>query len=237
MFRIRLLAGWVLLLAAPFTAPAETVLIQLQVIEGEGAIHTARTKASRPITVQVTDETGKPVGGAGVTFRLPEENASGFFDTGLRSDVQITGHDGRASVWSILWGNVAGPVKIRVTASKDTARAGTIVSQYLNEPSANTPAPVRPPEAEEKPVQTGTVTASIRPAIPAIDPEPKPVIAPKRRTNTRWLLIGAAAGGAVAVALLAGKGGVSATQSTGGSATPPIPTISIGSPTISVGKP
>lgn len=228
-----MVVGWFLLLATPFTVLAETVLIQLQIIEGEGAIHTAGTKASRPITVQVTDETGKPVEGAGVTFRLPEESATGFFDTGLRSDVQITGRDGRATVWSIVWGKAPGPVKIRVTASKDVARAGTIVSQYLNEPSGVSPTVASTPA----PDSTRTVATGIRPAVPVIDPAPKPVAAGKRRTNTRWLLVGVAAGGAVAAAVLAGKGGAVASSASGGSNVPPIPTISIGSPTISVGKP
>ena len=213
----------------PFPAAAETVLIRLRVLEGEGAVYTAGAKAARPITVQVTDETGKPLEGVGVTFRLPEESATGFFDTGLRSDVQITRADGRASVWSIAWGNVAGAVKIRVTASKDAARAGTIVSQYLHEPSA------APLVASER-TQAQTRAAGIRPAVPVIDPAPSMLPAPKRRMNTRWLLIGAAAGGVVAVALLAAKGGPAASQPAGGAAGP-APTISFGPPTISVGKP
>ncbi len=107
MFRI-----WLFLVLCPVALPAETVLIQIRVLEGEGAVSIAGAKATRPVTVQIIDETGKPVSGAGVTFRLPEESPTGFFDTGLKSEIQITSADGRASAWGVVWGEAAGPVKI-----------------------------------------------------------------------------------------------------------------------------
>lgn len=193
--------------------PAETVLIQIRVLEGEGAVNIAGAKATRPVTVQITDETGKPVSGAGVTFRLPEENPTGFFDTGLKSEIQITSDDGRASAWGIVWSDVAGPVKIRVTATKDIARAGTIVSQFVTAPATAAP---------------GVVAAK-----PVIHTEP--VVAPRKKSK-RWWLVGLAGGGAVAAALVAGRGGV-ATSSPSNPSVPPVPAISIGQPTITVGRP
>ena len=192
--------------------PAETVLIQIRVLEGEGAVTIAGAKATRPITVQITDETGKPVSGAGVTFRLPEESPTGFFDTGLKSEIQITSDDGRASAWGIVWGDAAGPVKIRVTATKDVARAGTIVSQFV---TASTTAAV------------GVVAAK-----PVVHNEP--VAAPRKKSN-RWWVVGLAGGGAIAAGILAGRGGAAAVSSN--PTVPPLPSISIGQPTITVGKP
>jgi hypothetical protein len=192
--------------------PAETVLIQIRVLEGEGAVTIAGAKATRPITVQITDETGKPVSGAGVTFRLPEESPTGFFDTGLKSEIQITSDDGRASAWGIVWGDAAGPVKIRVTATKDVARAGTIVSQFV---TASTTAAV------------GVVAAK-----PVVHNEP--VVAPRKKSN-RWWVVGLAGGGAIAAGILAGRGGAAA--ATSNPTVPPLPSISIGQPTITVGKP
>lgn len=212
-------------------AVAETVLIQLQVVEGEGAINTTGTKAPKPVTVVVTDETGKPVQGAAITFRLPEEGASGFFESGLKSEIQITGPEGRASAWGIAWNDTPGPVKIRVTASKDQARAGLIVSQYLNERTANVAAPSPAPAAVAVAPQQGP-TASTLKAGPV-----EPVSLKKKKSN-KWLIVGVAAGGAVAAAVFAGRGGTSASSGGSTPGTPtPIPTISIGSPSITVGKP
>jgi hypothetical protein len=208
MCRIWLLAlfGWV-------ASSAETVLIQIRVLEGEGAVHTAGAKASRPITVQVTDETGKPVPGAGVTFRLPEESPTGFFDTGLKSEIQITAADGRASAWGIVWGEATGPVKIRVTATKDVARAGLIVSQFVSAPA--------------------TAAVGVVAAKPVVHNDT--VVTPKKKSN-RWWVIGLAGGGALAAGVLAGRGGAAVGSSSSPGAVA-IPSVSIGQPTITVGKP
>lgn len=207
---------WLLFVLCGTAFPAETVLIQMRVLEGEGAVNIAGAKASRPITVQITDETGKPVSGAGVTFRLPEEGPTGFFDTGLKSEIQITSSDGRASAWGIVWGNEAGPVKVRVTATKDVARAGLIVSQFVTAPAA-----------------TATAAVGVVAAKPVVHNEP--VVAPKKKPN-RWWVVGLAGGGALAAGILAGRGGAAAANSSNPAA-PPIPNISIGQPTITVGKP
>jgi hypothetical protein len=119
-------------------AAAETAILQLQTVEGEGAVQRAGTRSSRPLTVQVSDETGRPVEGAAVSFRLPEELISGVFASGLRTEIAVSGLDGRASVWNIQWGAAPGPVRIRVTAAKDQARAGLIVNQYVSESVAVT---------------------------------------------------------------------------------------------------
>lgn len=206
---------WLLFVLCWTAFSAETVLIQIRVLEGEGAVNIAGAKASRPITVQITDETGKPVSGAGVTFRLPEESPTGFFDTGLKSEIQITSGDGRASAWGIAWGNEPGPVKVRVTATKDVARAGIIVSQFVTAPTAT--------------AAVGVV--AVKPVV-----HNEPVVAPKKKSN-RWWVVGLAGGGALAAGILAGRGGAAAVTSPSNPTAPPIPTISIGQPTITVGKP
>lgn len=93
--------------------------------------------------VQVADQTGKPVAGAAVTFRLPDEGPTGVFASGLRTEVAVTGADGRAAVWGIQWNRTAGPLQVRVTALKGQNRAGIVVSQYLSDavPDKSTQAP------------------------------------------------------------------------------------------------
>lgn len=121
----------------PGPAPAQDVrpvtVLRIHVLEGESGVHGVSTRANRPLTVQITDETGRPIEGVAVNFRLPAEEPSGSFANGLQTDVQVTGPDGRVSIPMIQWGSTAGPLRIRVTAAKGEARAGIFVSQYLTD--------------------------------------------------------------------------------------------------------
>ena len=120
------------------TLPASgAVIVQIKVIDGEGAVYPTGSRATRGLTVLVTDDAGKPVEGATVSFRLPDEGAGGTFSSGLRTEVVTTSADGRAAVWGMQWNRSAGPFEIRVTAVKDQARAGIVCTQYLS----NTPSP------------------------------------------------------------------------------------------------
>jgi hypothetical protein len=110
-----------------------SVIVQLKVIEGEGTVYRTGTRATRGLTVLVTDEAGKPVADAAVSFRLPEDGPSGVFNSGLRTEVITTGADGKATVWGMQWNKNSGPVEIRITAVKDQARAGLISTQYLSD--------------------------------------------------------------------------------------------------------
>jgi hypothetical protein len=110
-----------------------SVIVQLKIVEGEGVVYQTGSRATRGLTVLVTDETGKPVANAAVSFRLPDEGSSGVFNSGLRTEVVTTGADGRATVWGMQWNKTAGPVEIRITALKDQARAGLVSTQYLSD--------------------------------------------------------------------------------------------------------
>jgi hypothetical protein len=147
----------------------------------------------------VTDETGKPVENAAVSFRLPDEGATGVFSSGLRTEVVTTGANGRATVWGMQWSKTPGPVEIRITTVKDEARAGIVSTQYLSDIVA--------PKAGGE----GTFSAS-------------------HKGKAKWVLIAAAAGGAVAGLALRSK---SATTSS----TPVTAATSIGSPSINIGHP
>ncbi|MBI3280196.1 MAG: hypothetical protein HYZ57_10180 [Acidobacteria bacterium] len=143
------LAGGALLMGQSFTpgsqvrepqparpAGAPLVILQIRVLEGEGEVHGAGTRSRRPLTVQLTSETGRPVAGASVSFQLPADGPSGEFAAGGRVAIETTGPDGRASVSGIRWNSVAGPLQIRITAAKDNVRAGTVVAQYIAERAA-----------------------------------------------------------------------------------------------------
>jgi len=102
------------------------------------------SRATRGITVQVTDETGHPMDAATVGFRLPEGGPGGTFSTGAKTETVTTGADGRAGVWGMQWNRTVGPFEIRITAMKGQTRAGTLCSQYLTDALAPHQARVGP---------------------------------------------------------------------------------------------
>ena len=125
------LALWV---ALPRLAGCQTAILQIRVVEGEGGIHAAGSRNTRPISVEVTDETGKPVEHAAVSFHLPADGPGGVFPNGLRTDVAITDAAGRAAIRAISWNRVPGRFQLRIVASFEQARAGITSSQYIEGP-------------------------------------------------------------------------------------------------------
>jgi hypothetical protein len=106
--------------------------LNIRVVEGEGMSYALGSRASRGITVEVSDESARPVAGVSVSFQLPDEGPSGVFLNGGRSDVVTTGEDGRAAVWGMKWNSSPGPLKVRIVAAKGGVRAGVVVSQILD---------------------------------------------------------------------------------------------------------
>lgn len=83
--------------------------------------------------MQVTDETGRPVSGAAVSFRMPEEGPTGIFSSGMATEVVTTTPDGRAAIFGMQWNRAAGPFQIRITAVAGELRSGTVSPQYLSD--------------------------------------------------------------------------------------------------------
>jgi hypothetical protein len=121
-----------LLLYPPLAAQNDPAILQIRIVEGEGTIYPIGSRATRGVTVLVTDETGKPVESAAVSFRLPEEGPTGEFSSGMRTEIVTTGADGRANVWGMQWNRVTGPLEVRITAAKGQARAGTVCGLSLS---------------------------------------------------------------------------------------------------------
>jgi hypothetical protein len=115
----------------PHLATAQVAILHIQVIEGEGAVNAPATRSTRPLVVEITDETGKPVAGAAVSFHLPQEGPGGTFPNGLPTDVLLTDVRGRATVHALQLNRVAGRFQIRIVASKEQAHAGTMTFQYI----------------------------------------------------------------------------------------------------------
>ena len=191
-------------------AAAQTAILQLQVTEGENAVHPAGSRSLRPLTVQVTDETGRPISNVAVSFRLPESESTGAFANGLKTDLKTSGPDGKVSASPIQWTAAPGPTRIQITAAKDQARAGTVVSQYLAA------------------IETVKTNPSPAVATTRLREAPKsPQVKSGGKHRWVWAVAGAAAGGA-AIAF--------SRPSSKSPAASPVGGVQIGAPTITIGR-
>uniref|UniRef100_Q029I1 Big-1 domain-containing protein n=1 Tax=Solibacter usitatus (strain Ellin6076) TaxID=234267 RepID=Q029I1_SOLUE len=118
---------------------AQVAILQIKVVEGEGTVHVPGARSQRPLTVEVTDETGRPVTGAAVSFHLPEDGPGGIFGNGLRTEIVITDARGRASLHGLQANRTGGRFQLRILASKEQARAGIVSFQYIAETKSTTP--------------------------------------------------------------------------------------------------
>jgi hypothetical protein len=190
-------------------ATAQVAILQIQVVEGEGAVHPPGSRSTRPLTVAITDETGRPVEGAAVSFHLPDEGATGTFPNGLRTEVATTDASGRASVHGLQVNRTGGRFQIRIVASKEQARAGIVSFQYV----AETAAVRRPAAADSSPTPPAQRTAA-------------------PGGHKKWLIVAAVVAGGAAAGVL---GATRTATSTPTPAAPPV--LTIGTPTVVVVKP
>jgi hypothetical protein len=194
---------FLLLLGLPLAAQSHTAILQIRIVDGEGTVYPIGSRATRGVTVQVTDETGKPVDNAAVSFRLPDDGPTGVFSSGMRTEIVTTSADGRANVWGMQWNRVTGPMEIRITAAKGQARAGTVCGLYL-----------------------GNALESSEPRRAG------PRNAGWRGHHKIWIGVGIAAAAFVGVAAVSSRGTPSAATTAAGVNAPKIgtPTITIGKP-------
>lgn len=127
--------------AAPFALLATSLalgadnpgILQIRVVEGGDAEYAVGSRATRGITVLVSDEAGRPVDDATVSFALPAEGPGGVFAAGSRMEIVNTRDGGRAGVWGMRWNRTPGHFEVRVTAVKGQARAAASVPQSLSD--------------------------------------------------------------------------------------------------------
>ena len=220
-FFLRVRSYWLaaLVIALSCPATAQVAILQIQVIEGEGAVHPPGSRSSRPLTVEITDETGKPVPGAAVSFHLPEDGPGGVFVNGLRTEVAITDAKGRASLHGLQVNRISGRFQIRIMVSKEQARAGTVSSQYITGTTRDVD-------------RMAEVNRSV-PPDPARDSTKAPAVIVAHHRG-KWIAAAAVvSGGAILGILAASRSGSAAPPA----APPAAPILTIGSPSITVGKP
>jgi hypothetical protein len=203
-----------------YTATAQVAILQIQVIEGEGGVYSPGARSNRPLVVEVTDETGRPVAGAAVSFHLPEDGPSGTFLNGLRTNVVVTDERGRATLRGMLVNRAPGRLEMRIIASKEQATAGIVSYQYIADPAAG---------------GAGTaVAAGSRPAA-----QSPPAAASHGHGHKKWLIILAGAGAGAAAAVLAMHSGANSSAATAAESAPGTGAVppAIGTPSITVGRP
>jgi hypothetical protein len=218
--RFSWLAALVIALSCPATA--QVAILQIQVIEGEGAVHPPGSRSSRPLTVEITDETGQPVPGAAVSFHLPEDGPGGVFVNGLRTEVATTDGQGRASLHGLQVNRIAGRFQIRIMVSKEQARAGTVCSQYITGTTSAAAKSAETRSNADRSVEARSAAAHDSAAPPA---------ARGAHSRGKWIAAAALVGGGAILGILA------ASRSGPATAPPAGPALTIGPPSITVGKP
>src|SRR5215469_1389837 len=127
---MRYLAGslsvWIALTAIPLRSQE---MLNLIVVEGEGAINNIRQRTARETIVQVEDENRKPVAGAVVVFSLPSQGAGGTFANGAQTLTVTTDAQGRAVAQGLRANRIAGKWEMRINASAGNRTGVVTVSQ------------------------------------------------------------------------------------------------------------
>ena len=121
----------------------------------------------------------------------------------VRTEVAITDSHGRATLHGLMANRIPGRFQVRIVASKEQARAGTVSFQYVAE------------------LKSGDTKAA--------------AAAPTARK--RWLMVLAAVAGGAVAGVAATRGGGTASAPPAAPVPPAQPSLTVGVPSISVGKP
>jgi hypothetical protein len=113
--------------------------LRIVIVEGNGAVNViARNQVrSRQIVVRVDDETGKPVSGAPVFFRMPDPNVAGGTIRGQSAVSVLTGVAGLAKL-AFQPNRLAGTFDIEIIVSSQGRSASTFVTETNLQSAAHT---------------------------------------------------------------------------------------------------
>jgi hypothetical protein len=111
-----------------FAGDSQAPMLNIVIVEGEGAINNVKQRTSRETIVEVQDENHKPVAGAAVVFLLPGDGPGGAFVGGAKSATLTTDAAGRATM-PRLQPNQPGSFQIRVNASSQGRTATATIGQ------------------------------------------------------------------------------------------------------------
>jgi hypothetical protein len=115
--------------AGGMQAPATKPVLNLVVVEGDGAINNIRQRTAREPIVEVQDENHRPVAGALVLFALPRSGPGGTFPNGATTLSVTTDEQGRAVARGLKPNDQSGEYDITITASYAGATATVSITQ------------------------------------------------------------------------------------------------------------
>lgn len=266
LFRFASLTLTVLMVGKPIPAAAQVLEsssdLRIRVVSTDAA---AGAKG-RGLTVEVADPAGAGVPEAAVVVRLADEGITGVFGDGTHAAVAYTDASGLAQVPPIHWTAASGSALVRITASKGSAHAGTLVDATVTSgalvsavpvlPVASNPVPAAPvvpvaapTVAAPAPVQPGKVQMSNDSLVlkPRVSPGSEPTVSVVNRSKRDSHDYGDSGGSRkkwiiLAIAIAAGAGAGLALAGKGKSSSSSSSSssntgVTIGSPTVSVGAP
>ncbi len=105
----------------------DTPRLKIIIIEGEGATNNIKQRTAREPIVEVQDENNRPVGGALITFALPNYGASGTFQGGSKLLTVTTDVNGRAVGSGFQPNTVKGDLNIQVRAQSNGQTANATI--------------------------------------------------------------------------------------------------------------
>jgi len=109
--------------------PVQEGILNIEVLEGEGAQNDIQAGVAVAPRVRVTDESGNPVGNAEVVFSLPMGGPSGLFNGWVRTQTVRTDADGIAAASAYTPNEIEGRFNIKVTATANGRKGSVIISQ------------------------------------------------------------------------------------------------------------
>src|SRR4051794_13593532 len=169
---------WAQSFPAVSESSSQAASLELRVVEEPKGISTAGFIPSKRMTVQVRDETGRPVSDAAVAFRLPDTSLSGSFADGTQSAVAYTDGSGVAHVDGIRWIASSGSVLVRITATKGNSHAGLLFEDKMSETAAALNPSNRTEEVSARPTTPASVPAVSAPIVAVAEPPKSPVRVP-----------------------------------------------------------
>jgi len=113
----------------PTTTAAPPATLDVYVLRGEGAVNVIPTSSVVTPVVEIRDESGRPLAGAEVIFRLPEAGPGGRFAGDSPTFRTISNPAGQAAPSGFAINKDAGAFLIHVTASLRDRRGSAVIHQ------------------------------------------------------------------------------------------------------------
>lgn len=118
--------------------------LKINVLAGEGSANNVSRRLAAAPVVEVTDDAGKPVSGAQVTFETPRTGPSATFFGEMHRNTVTTDAKGQAKVLSLTPNDTLGKFRIFVRATSGNSFAETTINQ------TNSQGPNSGPQASSK---------------------------------------------------------------------------------------